>query len=286
MRGKRIYIILFVVCILAVGACVYMNIVYRQMTSDEGETLESLKNSVKQFEKEKSQSDFSLESASYDIDGKEDHAKDTSVDSTNTDNENSQDFLDFEGLWEINPEIYGWIEIKGTKIDYPILQSSDDDKKYLKTSFSGTPYVGGAIFTESTYNGRDFNDPVTVIYGHTMRSGIMFGRLQATYSDPKSFEKHKEITVYLPNEVRNYTVFAAVPYSNIHLLYTYDFENTYWYNNFFKNVGRIRAIGANFDEAYFPRSGERVIILSVCLNEDTTSRYLVMAVLNDDISNR
>ena len=192
--------------------------------------------------------------------------------------------LNFEKLWEINPEICAWLEIPDTRIDYPVVQSPDDDKKYLTKAYNGSRYVGGALFTEATYNGTDFNDPVTIIYGHTMNSGMLFGDLQKNYSSASGFEKNKSITLYLPGEVRQYTVFAAVPYDRIHILHTYDFTNAYWYGRFFTDVGRIRAIGANFDRDSFPVPGDRVLILSVCLNEDTAKRYLVMAVLEEDLA--
>lgn len=192
--------------------------------------------------------------------------------------------LDFTSLHEMNPDICAWIEIDGTKVDYPVLQNAKNDSKYLTTAFDGTYSIGGSLFTQATYNSNDFNDPVTVIYGHTMRSGTLFGQLQPVYTDPEAFEEHREITLYLPGEVRSYTVFAAVPYESIHILHTYDFSNEYWYNTFFKNVREIRAIGANIDDDIIPQPGDRVIILSTCLNEDSTKRFLVMAVLSEDLN--
>ena len=196
-----------------------------------------------------------------------------------------EQYLDFDKLRAVNPDIYAWIEIAGTIIDEPILQSATDSTKYLNTAYDGSRSTAGAIYTEATYNGTDFNDPVTLIYGHKTIAGHMFGALQSTYSDPASFVKYSDIKIYLPGEVRHYTVFAAVPYDSIHILYTYDFRNAYWYKNFFKNVQKIRAIGANFNLDIFPEPEDRVIILSTCLEGDKTRRYLVMAVLRDDIIN-
>lgn len=197
-----------------------------------------------------------------------------------------EQFLDFDKLRAVNPDIYAWIEIAGTIIDEPILQNATDSTKYLNTAYDGSRSTAGAIYTEATYNGTDFNDPVTLIYGHKTIAGHMFGALQSTYSDPASFVKYSDIKIYLPGEVRHYTVFAAVPYDNIHILYTYDFRNAYWYKNFFKNVQKIRAIGANFNLDIFPEPEDRVIILSTCLEGDKTRRYLVMAVLRNDIINQ
>jgi len=191
--------------------------------------------------------------------------------------------LDFDSMQKVNPDIYAWIEIEGTKVDYPILQNPNDDNKYLTTAHDGSYYIGGSLFTQASYNAKDFNDPVTVIYGHTMRSGTLFGQLQPVYSSSSGFAEHSEIVIYLPEEVRRYTVFAAVPYENWHILHTYDFSSEYWYKNFFDSIGKIRSIGANFNREITPEYGDRVIILSTCLNEDSTKRFLVMAILQDDM---
>ncbi len=193
--------------------------------------------------------------------------------------------LDFEHLQtEVNPDIHAWIEIANTKVDYPILQSPDDDEKYLDVAYDGSGYVGGALFTQATYNGTDFNDRVTFIYGHTMANHTAFGQLYTIYSDPAKFEENNEIKLYLPEEVRYYTIFAAVPYEAYHIPHAYDFSVDYWYKTFFENVGKIRALDANFDEASFPAVGDRVIVLSTCYYGDTGKRYLVMAVNQSDLA--
>lgn len=273
-NSKIKYIILLCICLICVGACICLALIYQAMlTRDDDDALEALRDSIKQFET------TDTGNTADTTDGADtlpviDPIEDTS---------NSDGLLDFDTLWQVNPDIHAWIEIKDTKIDYPVLQSPDYDKKYLNTAYNGKWYIGGSLFTEATYNNRDFNDPVTLIYGHTMRSGTMFGQLQRTYSDPVSFKENNDIIIYLPDEVRHYKVFAAVPFSKAHVLDTYDFSVKYWYARFFNEVKHIREIGANFDKDAFPHVGDRVIILSVCLNEDTTRRYLVMAVFEDDL---
>lgn len=191
--------------------------------------------------------------------------------------------IDFERIWEVNPDVHAWIEIAGTKVDYPVLQSATDDNKYLTTALEGSYYIGGSLFTQATYNNKDFNDPVTVVYGHTMRSGTLFGQLQEIYTSQSKFKEYSEITLYLPDEVRKYTVFAAVPYSNAHILATYDFSKKYWFNNFIDGISDIREFGAQFNRDIEPEYGDRILILSTCLNEDSTRRFLVMAIYQGDI---
>ena len=81
--------------------------------------------------------------------------------------------IDWKKLESINKDIIGWIKIDNTKINYPILKD-DDTLKYLKHSYDGKYNNNGSIFT---LNSNPFNDNVTIIYGHNMKSGIMFSEL-------------------------------------------------------------------------------------------------------------
>ena len=288
------YIIILCICIVCIAACLIMNSLYQKTVVDNGKVLEDLRDSLKE-EAQKPPVYAPTDTEPTETIKPDDNSSlyETEVPETSLPETaspeiegsiNTEPTLDFAKLWEVNPDICAWIEIEGTKIDYPVLQSPDNDKKYLTTAYNGSYYAAGSIFTEATYNSTDFNDPVTMIYGHTMWDGTMFGQLQTIYSVESTFREKQSIKLYLPDEVRYYTVFAAVPFTKKHVLDAYDFSVEYWYNTFFKKVSRVREIGANFDRSLFPESDDRVIILAVCLNQDTTRRYLVMAVLNDDIN--
>lgn len=73
--------------------------------------------------------------------------------------------IDFAALKEKNPDVYAWISIPGTAIDYPVLQRENDNTYYLDHTIDHEEKTEGAIFTEN-YNNTDFEDPNTVIYGH------------------------------------------------------------------------------------------------------------------------
>ncbi len=193
--------------------------------------------------------------------------------------DNTEFFKEFQ---MVNPEAYAYIEIPGTKVDYPIMQSKTNDKKYLTTNPAGNYYVGGSIFTESKWNSDDFSDPVTIIYGHTMKSGTLFGSLENTYSDYESFLEHPDVWIYLPEGTCHYTVFAAVPFESYHLMSVYDFNSPYMFDSFFKTVYSINEPNANFDYSYYPEYGDHIIIMSTCMNADSTHRYLVMAVMEEN----
>ena len=76
--------------------------------------------------------------------------------------------IDFEALAEVNPDVVGWIRIPDTNVDYPIVQTDDNDK-YLHTSFEGEESVSGAVYLdfESDSDMMGFNN---ILYGHNMKN--------------------------------------------------------------------------------------------------------------------
>lgn len=185
--------------------------------------------------------------------------------------------VDFAALWEVNSDIYAWLYIPDTQINYPILQREGDDAFYLTHDSEKEPSKNGALFTESTYNQRDFSDPVTVIYGHHMRSGDMFGNLQAIYSAQGGLKEHREILVYLPEAELRYQVFAAVPFHMRHILYYNNFSDSDVYAGFLEQVLSVRSISASIDEEAEVSEADQLLILSTCLQGNSSRRYLVLA---------
>lgn len=185
--------------------------------------------------------------------------------------------IDFASLQAENPEIYAWLYIPNTDINYPLLQHDGDDAYYLNRDSEGNSNSNGALFTEHTYNGTDFTDPVTVVYGHHMRSGAMFGNLQAIYSEPDGITDCGEIVVYLPDRELHFAVWAAVPYDNRHILYNFHFENEWAYNAFLNSVSSVREIDAVYSDEVTVSTEDQLLILSTCLKGNSQKRYLVLA---------
>jgi len=187
--------------------------------------------------------------------------------------------LDPEKLKEIGPDVYAWLKIEGSDIDFPIVQSPTDDTYYLRRDPQGNKDNNGCIFTEHRYNSTDFlSDPVTLIYGHNMRSGAMFGTLLKLYTDSAFLEEHPYITVYTTQGTLRYGVFAAVPYNSHHILYSYDFSDPGRYQTFLNRIHAVRDINARFVPEYEPEPGvDKMIVLSTCYGKD--GRFLVLATL-------
>ena len=188
--------------------------------------------------------------------------------------------VDFATLQSINPDIYAWIEIPGTTISYPVVQHEGDDTYYLHRNSDKAYSAGGAIFSESRYNPRDFSSPVTILYGHHTSADNMFGPLQAYFSDSSFLANDPSVIIYTPDEVYEYNVFAAVPYDNTHILDQFDFNDPNEYISFFESIINIRDLGAYINSVNAPvNPSERVIILSTCLDGNNQRRFLVMGSL-------
>lgn len=189
--------------------------------------------------------------------------------------------IDWNELWKKNTDIYAWLFIPGTEISYPVLQSETDDTFYLTHDSEKKEYKGGSIMSEKAHNTKTFEDRVTILYGHKMRSGAMLGTLQPTYSDEESFKEHQEIIIYLPDKELHYTVWVTTPYSNSHIMYAYnDFENGHRVQQFIDEISNIRSIEGQIDETMDVGPDDRLLVLSTCLMGKVKNRYLVIARLN------
>lgn len=100
--------------------------------------------------------------------------------------------VDFDRLKSMNKDVRGWIWLKGSQIDYPIVQSDDNDY-YLHRDLDGNYLFEGTLFIDCA-NEHPFEDFNTVIYGHFMYSGSMFGSLRE-YEDEEYFKKNNAIVL-------------------------------------------------------------------------------------------
>ena len=186
----------------------------------------------------------------------------------------------FDELWEINPDVYAWITIPGTDIDYPILQHPSDDAYYLNHNIDGSYGRPACIYTESL-NSKDFTDNNTVIYGHNMKNGTMFAQLHK-FEDKDFFEEHKEVTIYLPDKVLHYKIFAVHTYDDRHLLYSFDFSDKAVYRDYLESVFSIRDMSANIDTDMTVTEDDKIITLATCVYKQPSLRFYVQAVLMEN----
>lgn len=192
--------------------------------------------------------------------------------------------VDFEELKKVNPDIYAWIRIPYADeedkyiADYPILQSNDEDGKsyYLNHNVNRKSSVYGSIYTQD-YNKKDFNDFNTLIYGHNMKNGTMFGTLKK-YRNKEFFETNREIEIYMPGRILKYKIFAAYVFDDRHIMLSFDFEDKAECETYLDIVYSQRSLYNNFADDITVDAKDKIITLSTCTNNDS-ERYLVQGVL-------
>ena len=116
---------------------------------------------------------------------------------------------DFAALQAINPEIVGWVTVPGTVISYPVAQTDDNDK-YLHTTFEGKSNASGCIFMDKDSQ-TDGKGQHTILYGHNMKNGSMFHEL-LRYKNAAFFNEHPTIYYDTPEgriELRVIAAYAA-----------------------------------------------------------------------------
>lgn len=189
--------------------------------------------------------------------------------------------IDLPALQEINSDVYAWIRIPGTYVDYPVAQSKVDDNYYLHRSIYKKYLFAGMIYTQSC-NALDFSDPVTVVYGHNMRSTTMFTSLHY-FEDPEFFDTHDVFYIYTADRVLTYHIVSAYKYDNRHIMNAFDFSDPEVladYQEYVLNpVSTLRNVrkGVTLDENC------KLVVLSTCMSNDKSSRFLVNGVLVSDV---
>lgn len=189
--------------------------------------------------------------------------------------------IDFAALQQQNPDIYAWIEAPFCEEGMPILRHPTEDDYYLNHTVDHKSGLPGSLYTQQC-NAADFSDFNTVIYGHNMKNGTMFGHLK-WYRDPEYLAEHRDIVVYTPTEKRVYRVFAAVVYSDAHILGKY--------NLFAEDTDKIQFL-ESLSQTGDPASqvlddipvdeNNQLLTLSTCVGGRPRNRFLVVAAYCGD----
>lgn len=186
--------------------------------------------------------------------------------------------LDWDAMHEENEDIYAWIYVPDTDVDYPVLRHPTDNSYYLNRNIDGSEGYPGCIYTED-YNAKDFSDIHTVLYGHNLKDGTMFTSLH-NFEDPDLFDKDHYIFIYTEDNAFVYQIFAAYEYGKIHLLDNFDYSNRNVYENFLYSIYNAADEGSNIRTDIPVTADDRIITLSTCTADHNSElRYLVTGVL-------
>jgi len=184
--------------------------------------------------------------------------------------------LDWDALWAENEDIYAWIYIPDTNIDYPVLQHATDNSYYLNYNIDGTKGYPGCIYTEN-FNSKDFSDNNTVIYGHNMRNGSMFADVHE-FKDREFFDNHRYVYIYTPDKIMIYEIFANYVFTNAHILYSFDCFSKEGYEQYIDMIFDTFVNMGIFREGVTVNEDTPMITMSTCVTGQNEKRLLLQAV--------
>ena len=189
--------------------------------------------------------------------------------------------INFDAAWEYNPDVCAWIQVDGTTIDYPILQSSDEavEDFYLNHGLDGEYARAGSIYIQKC-NRSKFTDANTVVYGHNMANGTMFWQLR-NFRNKEFFDQNRYIYVYTPGHILKYEIFSAFVYDKRHVLNAFNFQIDEDYQAFLDECFNPTSFTKQVNDSVAVTTDDRIITLSTCTN-NTEERYLVVGVLIED----
>ena len=188
---------------------------------------------------------------------------------------------EYEEIYAENNDLVGWLQIDGTVINYPVLQSDSEENSqfYLTHSFAKKKDKNGSLFMDYR---NDFVDRDTniIIYGHNMKSGAMFGSLKK-YLDKGYLEKHSKIRFDTIYERGTYEVIGAflseVSYQDEYAFRYYNFlnaNNESEFEAFCVNVMQLDALKKGTLDAKY---GDQLLTLSTCSSYTDEGRMFIIA---------
>ena len=189
--------------------------------------------------------------------------------------------INLKKLRSINPDVYAWLRVPGTYVDYPVAQSAVDDNYYLHRNIYRRYLFAGMIYTQSC-NAKDFLDPITVVYGHNMRSTTMFSSLHY-FAKPDFFNKNEYFYIYTIDRVLTYRIVSAYKYDDRHIMNSFNFYDPAVLAEYQKNILNPASTLRNVRDGITLDENSKIVILSTCMSNDKKSRFLVNGVLISDV---
>lgn len=185
--------------------------------------------------------------------------------------------VDFEALRAVNDDVIGWIRfVEPSVISYPVVQTSNNDY-YLKKSLEKKYLSAGSIFADYQ-NDDDFNDENTVIYGHNMKNGSMFGQLRK-FKDTEFCKANPYFYIYtVDGREITYQIFAVKVVGATSSTYDKIYNDKEEFQQYIDNV----YVGAIYTSADVSVTAEdRIVTLSTCTGNDETRLVVFGVVVNE-----
>ena len=198
---------------------------------------------------------------------------------TEADSEEMEDAIavSYQKFFDMNKDMIGWLKIPGTEIDYPVMQTPEDEEYYLRRNFFGEKDNNGTLILDTDSDITKTSNNL-IIHGHNMKSGAMFAGL-VDYEKEEFLKEHSQIEFYTKDEARTYEV-VAVFRSKV---YTVE-DKVFKYYQFFEAktpeefdtfYNNIKALSL-YDTGETAEYGDEFITLSTCVYHTTNGRFVVV----------
>ena len=169
-----------------------------------------------------------------------------------------------------NEDYRFWLKVENTKIDYPVVQSTDNSF-YLSKDFNKKDSISGTPFLD--YRNDSLNDKNTILYAHHMKNGTMFGDLMK-FKNEEFFNQNNMVTIEIDGQIRNYEVFSVYVTEA-----TTDYLKTQFLEGEFSNYLNTALEKSIYKKDIDVNSEDNIITFSTCSYEFKNARTVVHAKL-------
>lgn len=183
----------------------------------------------------------------------------------------------YKALYESNPDLFGWIRIEDTKIDYPVMYTPEEPERYLHLSFNGSKSSSGVPFLDAACDPKGCH---YLLHGHHMKSGSMFAAIM-NYEKESFWSEHPLISFDTLYETGEYEILAAF-YSQVYpqektgVFKYYQYPDLSGPERFAEYVSNVQA-AALYDTGVTAQYGDTLLTLSTCSYHTTDGRFVVVA---------
>lgn len=181
--------------------------------------------------------------------------------------------VDFKKLRSLGDDFKGWLYLEALNVSYPVMQSSDNDY-YLRRTVEGDFDYAGSIFMDAE-NNPDFSDSNTIVYGHNMADGSMFGTLK-NYTLNAANQDSPYIWILTEKQDYCYEIFSTQTANTSSECYTLFSKTDQSFISFLERMHRNSGIETG---SFTFSETDKVLTLSTCNGDGTdANRYVVQAL--------
>lgn len=182
--------------------------------------------------------------------------------------------VDFASLRVLNSDVVGWIYGPGTRINYPVVQGTDNSF-YLTHMFDGKENKCGSIFMDSM-NNIDFSSTNSILHGHHMKNGSMFASL-TEYESQAYYDSHPVLWLATPEKSYQVEIFTGFVTEVDSEAWQIEFATKEEYKSW---LDRMKERGM-FECDVIPETEDRILTLATCSYKYDDARFVVMGIMRE-----